>query len=107
MRGNGSFPVGDELAGVRQGSGGEPSDGDSHGLAVGDVGVVGVNATRVSSVAADGVGDLNRFMSCWEMEELCAVTDGGVIVDGVSVGRRPCNLGCWVCGRGREMYMFA
>jgi hypothetical protein len=61
----------------------------------------------MSSVAAEGVGDLDRFISCWEMEELCVVTDGGVIVDGVSVGRRPCNLGGWDCGGGREMYMSA
>jgi hypothetical protein len=82
----------------------EASDGDSHGLAAGDVGVVGADATRVSNVAADG---LDRFISCREMEELYAVTDGGVTVDGVSVGRRPCNLGCSSCGGGREVYMSA
>jgi hypothetical protein len=61
-----SLPVGGELTGVTQESGGEPSDRDPQWLVVGDVAfeVGGVDATRVSRVVAEDVGDLDRFLSC-------------------------------------------
>ena len=65
-----SLPVGGELAGVVQESGGELSNGDPQWLVVGDVvfEVGGEDATRVSRVVAEDVEDLDRFISCGDVE---------------------------------------